>query len=102
MPWTLGKVESSLALHPEKDPIWSIDRTQALRLLLVYEDEIGSMESLVDTVNLGDQAMMLFDFMEAAIKTRLFRGDLYGADALDGDKRSDAKDGFGHSFDSGE
>jgi hypothetical protein len=79
------QVEEQSAFHRDKDPLWRIGRVEALRLLSVYENDIGTMEPLIDTRKLTEQAMTLYAFMEAAIKTQLFRGDLLGSDTLEGD-----------------
>jgi len=37
-----------LAAHPFKDPLWAITKEEALRLCVIYEDEIGIMYPMID------------------------------------------------------
>lgn len=76
---------SMSAVHPSKDPIWSINREEALRLCRVYEEEIGIMYPLVDIEKLTQQINLLYTFMEAALRTGFAQRGLPGSDGLQDD-----------------
>ncbi|KAJ5144062.1 uncharacterized protein N7515_002849 [Penicillium bovifimosum] len=65
-------------IHPTKDPIWTIRREEALRLLKVYEEEIGIMYPLVDIGRITNQANLLYMFIEAATRTGFAQRGLPG------------------------
>lgn len=73
------------AIHPSKDPIWSIKRGEALRLCRVYEEEIGIMYPLVDIEKVTQQINLLYAFMEAAVRTGFAQRGLPGSDGLQDD-----------------
>lgn len=73
------------AMHPSKDPIWSINREEALRLCRVYEEEIGIMYPLVDIEKVTQQINLLYTFMEAALRTGFAQRALPGSDGLQDD-----------------
>lgn len=72
-------------VHPSKDPIWSINREDALRLCRVYEEEIGIMYPLVNIEKVTHQTNLLYTFMEAATRTGFTQRMLPGSDGLQGD-----------------
>lgn len=72
-------------VHPTKDPIWTIKREEALRLLEVYEEEIGIMYPFFDIKTISDQTSLLYMFMEAALRTGFAQRGLPGADGLQDD-----------------
>lgn len=74
------------AIHPSKDPIWSIKRDEALRLCRVYEEEIGIMYPLVDIGKVTDQVNLLYTFVEAAMRTGFAQRGLPGSDGLQDDQ----------------
>lgn len=73
------------AIHPNKDPIWSIRREEAVRLCKVYEEEIGIMYPVVNITTVTDQANLLYTFMESATRTGFAQCGLPGADSLHDD-----------------
>lgn len=73
------------AIHPYKDPIWSIRREEAMRLCKVYEEEIGIMYPVVNVHNVTHQANLLYTFIEAATRTGFAGRGLPGADGLHDD-----------------
>jgi hypothetical protein len=74
---------SPIPLHATKDPIWHLDRNEALRLVRVYQDDMHMMYPLVSIPELVEYANKLFNFMEAAQRTGLMMRDFPGADAID-------------------
>lgn len=54
-----------LLCHPTKDPIHAFSREEALRLLAVYEGEVGLLYPLLDAEKVAHQAHLLFNFLEA-------------------------------------
>ncbi|KAL3480049.1 fungal-specific transcription factor domain-containing protein [Aspergillus californicus] len=79
---------SRLPMHPQKDPIWSIKRDEALRLCRVYEEEIGIMYPLVEIEQVTHQVSLLYTFMEAAMRTGFMNQGRGGTDGLEDDSTS--------------
>jgi hypothetical protein len=69
-------------IHPTKDPIWTIRREEAMRLLKVYEEEIGIMYPVVDIGRITSQANLLYMFIEAATRTGFAQRGFPGSDGL--------------------
>lgn len=69
-------------LHASKDAIWSLNKDEAIRLIHVWQDEMGTMYPIVDIDGLVRHTGMLFTFMEAARRSRLMEGSMPGADAI--------------------
>ncbi|KAF2842321.1 fungal-specific transcription factor-like protein [Patellaria atrata CBS 101060] len=69
-------------LHPTKDPIWSIPRDEALRLLRVWQEEMGIMYNVVDIEKMIRHATLLYTFMDAANRSGLMQGSLPGSDGI--------------------
>lgn len=69
-------------LHVQKDPIWSFTKQEAIRLLHVWEEEMGMMYPFMDIQKVVRYAEMLFSFVEAAARSGLMQGGLPGADAI--------------------
>jgi hypothetical protein len=53
-----------LQSHPFKDPLWSITKEEALRLCVVYEDEICIMYPFLDMNWIAQVANTQYQFME--------------------------------------
>ena len=73
---------ASMAIHPDKDPLWRMNKDDAVRLCRVYEDEMGIMYPVVNIEEIIDRAKFLFTFTEAATKSGLIRTDRSGQDRL--------------------
>lgn len=69
------------ALHSDKDPIWSVNKDEALRLCRVFEDENGLLYPFLDIDQIFKHATLLFTFVDAANRSFVL-GDMPGADAL--------------------
>jgi hypothetical protein len=69
-------------LHASKDAIWSLNKDEAIRLIYVWQDEMGTMYPIVDVEGLVRHTGMLFTFMEAARRSRLMESSMPGADAI--------------------
>jgi hypothetical protein len=78
----------SKQMHADKDPIWSITKHEALRLVHVYHEEMGVMYPILDIEKLLRYTEMLFSFVEAAARSGLMQGGLPGADAIMDDQTS--------------
>lgn len=70
------------ALHGEKDPIWSLTKHEAIRLIHVWQEEMGLMYPFMDIDQVLGYAGMLFTFVEAAAKSGLMQGARPGSDAI--------------------
>lgn len=67
-----------------KDPLWSISREEALRLLQVYDEEIGVTYPMLDMTHVIRHANLLWTFIEAAFRSELMPTfPTPGSDALD-------------------
>jgi hypothetical protein len=73
-------------LHPDKDPIWSLTKHEALRLVHLWQEEMGMMYPFLDIDKVVRHAERLFTFTEAAAKAGLMQGLLHGADAIEDDQ----------------
>lgn len=82
----LPRAPSSIPLHPSKDPLWNINRDDAIRLCRVYEEEVGLMYPFLDIEKIIRQVNLLFTFLEAATRTGLTRRATPGPDSLSDDE----------------
>ncbi|KAF7676888.1 hypothetical protein GT037_005100 [Alternaria burnsii] len=69
-------------LHTDKDPIWSISKHEAMRLVHVWHEEMGTMYPILEVDKLLRYADMLFTFVEAAARSGLIQGSYPGSDAM--------------------
>jgi hypothetical protein len=69
-------------LHADKDPIWSISKHEAIRLVHVWHEEMGIMYPILEIDKLLRYCEMLFTFVEAAARSGLMQGALPGSDAM--------------------
>ncbi|KAL7772009.1 hypothetical protein CFE70_001962 [Pyrenophora teres f. teres 0-1] len=69
-------------MHTDKDPIWSVSKHEALRLVHVWHDEMGVMYPILEVDKLLGYTEMLFTFVEAAARSGLMQGALPGSDAM--------------------
>ncbi|KAG8626366.1 hypothetical protein KVT40_005311 [Elsinoe batatas] len=72
----------STARPQAKDPIWSVSREEALRLLSVYEEEMHEMYPVVSLAHLRSHTNTLYKFIDAFFRASMMRLDLPGADAI--------------------
>ncbi|CBX92425.1 hypothetical protein IAQ61_006180 [Plenodomus lingam] len=70
------------SLHVDKDPIWSISRHEAIRLVNVWYEEQGVMYPILEIDKILRYTEMLFSFVEAAARSGLMQSALPGADAI--------------------
>lgn len=73
---------STAPMHADKDPIWSISKQEALRLVRVWYEEQGLMYPIIDVDPILRYTDMLFSFVEAAARSGLMQAALPGADAI--------------------
>jgi hypothetical protein len=71
--------------HPTKDPLWTIGREETIRLIRLYDEEMGIMYPMLDIERVVRQTNLLYNFMEAAVRTGLAAQHLPGADGLGDD-----------------
>ena len=71
-----------MAMHPNKDPLWSISKDEAVRLCRIYDEEMGMMYPIVNIEETISRAKFLFTFTESAARTGLIRAQLPGRDGL--------------------
>ena len=87
----MGSPRPEVRLHESKDPIWSVSRDEAMRLLRVYEEQIADLYPVVSIPELVSQAHSLYSFMEAAARQGLMLKAMPGADAINDDKTNTLK-----------
>ena len=78
-------------MHADKDPIWSISKHEALRLVHVWHEEQGVMYPILEIEKVLRYTEMLFSFVEAAARSGLMQSALPGADAIMDDQTSALK-----------
>jgi len=78
-------------LHASKDVLWSVGKDEALRLIQVWDDEMGCMYPVLDVDNLAHHTGLLYKFMDAARRTGLMEATLPGADAIYDDQTQTLK-----------
>jgi hypothetical protein len=83
-----GQLNAAGPLHADKDPIWSISKQEALRLVHVWHEEQGIMYPILDMDKVLRYAEMLFSFVEAAARSGLMQGAMPGADSIMDDQTS--------------
>ncbi|KAF1946134.1 hypothetical protein EJ02DRAFT_337101 [Clathrospora elynae] len=69
-------------MHADKDPIWSVSKQEALRLVRVWHEEQGIMYPILEVDKVLRYTEMLFTFVEAAARSGLMQGALPGSDAI--------------------
>lgn len=74
-----------MAVHPSKDPLWLLNKDEAVRLCRVYDEEMGIMYPMLDIDKIIRHAIRLFAFIESAVRTGLVQRSLLGHDNLDDD-----------------
>lgn len=75
-------------MHADKDPIWSISKHEAIRLVHVWHEEQGVMYPILEIDKVLRYTEMLFSFVEAASRSGLMQSALPGADAIMDDQTS--------------
>lgn len=80
-----------LAPHPSKDPIWSLDQAEAIRLVNVYDEECHIMYPVLDLERLFKHIHALYTFIAAALRAGLGQPGLPGEDALDDEMTTQLK-----------
>ncbi|KAK7554926.1 fungal-specific transcription factor domain-containing protein [Phyllosticta citricarpa] len=73
-------------LHKTKDPMWAMNKEEAIRLCHVWNEEMGSMYPVLEVEELTKHATLLYTFMEAAHRTRLVEVGFPGADSISDDQ----------------
>ncbi|KAK8216503.1 fungal-specific transcription factor domain-containing protein [Phyllosticta capitalensis] len=73
-------------LHKSKDPMWAINKEEAIRLCHSWNEEMGTMYPVLEVEDLTKHATLLYTFMEAAHRTRLVEVGFPGADSISDDQ----------------
>ncbi|KAF2808499.1 uncharacterized protein BDZ99DRAFT_572355 [Mytilinidion resinicola] len=69
-------------LHATKDPIWSLSKEEATRLVNVWHEEMGMMYPFLDHEKISEYTGMLFTFIDAASRAGLMQSGKPGGDAI--------------------
>ncbi|KAI9713879.1 MAG: hypothetical protein M1820_000609 [Bogoriella megaspora] len=83
---TASPGQNNKTLHPDKDPIYFVNRAEAFRLCDVYEEEMGLMYPVVNLEHVKRHANLLYNFTEAATKAGMIHVELAGSDAISDEK----------------
>lgn len=86
-----GVMAGRSILHATKDPIWALPKQEAIRLVKVWQEEMGMMYPFMDIEQLVHYAEMLFTFVEAAARSGLMQCGLPGSDGIVDDRTSNLK-----------
>lgn len=73
---------AQMAMHPSKDPLWSISKDEAVRLCRLYDEEMGIMYPIVNLEETIGKTKALFTFTESAARTGLIQVQMPGCDSL--------------------
>lgn len=73
---------AQMAMHPSKDPLWSIGKDEAVRLCRLYDEEMGIMYPIVNLQETISKTKALFTFTESAARTGLVQVQMPGCDSL--------------------
>ncbi|KAJ6070968.1 hypothetical protein N7467_012287 [Penicillium canescens] len=72
-----------LVTHQVLDPLWTLPKTEALRLCRVYEEEMGIMYPVLELPELLNQVHLLYGPMDRALSTALQPDGQNGVDRED-------------------
>ena len=73
-------------VNPLKDPLWSLNREEALRLCHLYEEEIGIMYPMLDMNRIMSKAETLFKFLDSMRRVGFLEKEIEAGDQLDDDE----------------
>lgn len=65
-------------VNPNRDPLWSLSKDEAIRLCRVYEEEMGIMYPVVDIERVIIHCRNLYEFLESAYRNGLANGTTPG------------------------
>ncbi|RMD44688.1 hypothetical protein DV735_g390, partial [Chaetothyriales sp. CBS 134920] len=80
-----SQAASPVSLHTQKDPLWEVELKEVLRLLDVFEEEIGITYPVHERDKLVKHATLLYKFIDASRRQGLVQPLLPGDDTLDDD-----------------
>lgn len=81
-PPAANSIPPKRSFHADKDPIWAISKSDALRLVHVWHDEVAAMYPILGVDKLLRYTEMLFTFIEAATRSGFMQRALPGSDAM--------------------
>jgi hypothetical protein len=87
-PLHLPQIASHQSMHTDKDPIWSLNKREATRLVHVWQEEMGMMYPFLNIDKILRYTDMLFSFVDAATRAGLMMHNRPGADAIMDDQTS--------------
>src|ERR1700712_4315951 len=85
-PQPMRSMLSKPSVHASRDPIWLIGKDEAIRLVRVWQDEMGCMYPIVDVDKMINHINLLYSFMDAARRSGLIMTELHGPDAISDDE----------------
>lgn len=76
---------ASIVSPPSRDPIWKLEKNEAIRLCRVYEEEVGIMFPMFDIEDVIGKANLLFTFTDSAARTGFVNQNISDLDGIDND-----------------
>ena len=73
-------------VNPLKDPLWSLNQDEALRLCNLYEEEVGIMYPMLDMDQVMSKARTLFNFLDSMKRVGFLKEEIEQGDSLDDDE----------------
>ena len=73
-------------VNPLKDPLWSLNQNEALRLCSMYEEEVGIMYPMLDMDRVMSKAKSLFSFLDSMRRVGFLKEEIDRGDPLDDDE----------------
>ena len=70
-------------VNPVKDPLWSLNQEEALRLCRLYQEEVGSMYPMLNIDKTLCKAKTMFHFLDSMKRVGLLREEIEQGDSLD-------------------
>ena len=77
---------SAQNVNPLKDPLWSLNQDEALRLCNLYEEEVGIMYPMLDMDKIMSKAKTLFNFLDSMKRVGFLEKEIEQGDSLDDDE----------------
>ena len=77
---------SAQNINPLKDPLWSLNQDEALRLCALYEEEVGIMYPMLDMGKVMSKVKPLFSFLDSMRRVGFLKEEIEQGDSLEDDE----------------
>ena len=82
-PTELNATTMNQTVSHVKDPLWSVNQEEALRLCRLYQEEVGSMYPMLNIEKTLVKAKTMFHFLDSMRRVGLLRTEIEQGDSLD-------------------